>query len=138
MKEERNGMEAKEDERVEEIEREMMAVAEMVERNEEETTVAQERQSRASELRGFAARIGAARRREAHALDLAKWRECLDFSSRAHRSGIRIYNIIRSVGSGRLTADNALHQLVEDYHDLRELGKAINDFACTLRKGGEG
>jgi len=26
--------------------------------------------------------------------------------------------MIRMVGRGELTADNALHQLVEDYHDL--------------------
>lgn len=37
----------------------------------------------------------------------------------------RIYNIIRSVGHGELTADNALHQLVEDYHTLGQLGEEL-------------
>ena len=41
-------------------------------------------------------------------------------------SSVRIYNAIRAVGYGELTADNALHQLVEDYHDLCAIADDIN------------
>lgn len=34
---------------------------------------------------------------------------------------VRIYNLIREVGQGKLTADNALHQLVEDMKNARDL-----------------
>ena len=34
---------------------------------------------------------------------------------------VRLYNIIRDVGHGNLTADNALHQLIEDMNNAREL-----------------
>lgn len=57
---------------------------------------------------------------------------CLRLSSKAHCSSTRIYNIIRAVGRGELTADNALHQLVEDYHDLRQLGNDLIDLAKQI------
>ena len=59
---------------------------------------------------------------------------CFGFSAKAHSASVRIYNLIRAVGRSEITADNALHQLVEDYHDLRELGIALHDFALTLRE----
>lgn len=34
---------------------------------------------------------------------------------------VRMYNIIREVGQGKLTADNALHQLVEDMKNAKDL-----------------
>ena len=49
----------------------------------------------------------------------------------------RIYNIIREVGRGELTADNALHQLVEDYHDLKILSDKICSIADYLQKEGK-
>ena len=63
--------------------------------------------------------------------------ECLKFSSRASCTAVRIYNIIREVGYGKLSADNALHQLVEDYHDLHRLSEDIRDIAGTLEKKGK-
>ena len=59
---------------------------------------------------------------------------CLKLASRAHCSATRIYNIIRAVGRGEMTADNALHQLVEDYHDLNILGDLLGDFADEFDK----
>ena len=57
---------------------------------------------------------------------------CLDLACRVSCSAVRIYNMIRAVGLGELTADNALHQLVEDYHDLAALSDALNEFADEL------
>ena len=52
-------------------------------------------------------------------------------------AAIRIYNIIREVGRGELTADNALHQLVEDYHELSILSKNILELTNELKKEGK-
>lgn len=60
--------------------------------------------------------------------------ELLRLSSRAIVTSVRIYNIIREVGRGKLTADNALHQLVEDYHDLRVLSDEIGKTADMVEK----
>ena len=38
---------------------------------------------------------------------------------------VRLYNIIRDVGHGNLTADNALHQLIEDIKNARELSDSL-------------
>ena len=54
---------------------------------------------------------------------------CLKLAGRAHSTATRIYNKIRAVGHSELTADNALHQLVEDYHDLRDLAESIGKLA---------
>ena len=45
---------------------------------------------------------------------------------------VRIYNMIRMVGRGELTADNALHQLVEDYHDLDVLADDLSAVSDQL------
>lgn len=60
--------------------------------------------------------------------------ELLRLSSKAIATSVRIYNIIREVGRGELTADNALHQLVEDYHDLRVLSDEIGNAADVVEK----
>lgn len=57
--------------------------------------------------------------------ETTKMKRCLVLSSKAHCSSVRIFNFIRAVGRGEMTADNALHQLVEDYRDLRDLGNEI-------------
>ena len=57
---------------------------------------------------------------------------CLKLAGRAHCTATRIYNNIRAVGRSELTADNALHQLVEDYHDLRDLGVSISNLADKI------
>lgn len=51
-------------------------------------------------------------------------------------AAVRIYNFIREVGRGELTADNALHQLVEDYRNLRNLSNDIINLADELKKEG--
>ena len=58
---------------------------------------------------------------------------CLKLAGRAHCTATRIYNNIRAVGRSELTADNALHQLVEDYHDLRDLGESIGNLADEIK-----
>lgn len=59
---------------------------------------------------------------------------CHRLAVRASSSAVRIYNLIREVGRGELSADNALHQLVEDYHDLRILSADIRHLADGLEK----
>jgi len=63
--------------------------------------------------------------------------ECLKLECEASCTAVRIYNIIREVGRGELTADNALHQLVEDYHNLKILSDKIGSIADYLKKGGK-
>ena len=45
---------------------------------------------------------------------------------------VRLYNIIRDVGHGNLTADNALHQLVEDTKNARELRDSLLEMARSI------
>lgn len=58
---------------------------------------------------------------------------CLKMRSRVNTTRVRIYNLIRSVGRGELTADNALHQLMEDYHELGVTEDALCDLADKIR-----
>ena len=51
---------------------------------------------------------------------------------------VRLYNIIRDVGHGNLTADNALHQLIEDTKNARELRDSLLEMANSIPLGGEG
>ena len=44
----------------------------------------------------------------------------------------RLYNIIRDVGHGNLTADNALHQLVEDIKNVRELSDSLLEMSESI------
>jgi len=73
----------------------------------------------------------------ANTTERVKHLECLKLAECAFCSSTRIYNIIRSVGSGELTADNALHQLVEDYAALHRLGRDIVKLADYLDKAAE-
>ena len=50
---------------------------------------------------------------------------------------VRIYNIIRDVGRGDLTADNALHQLVEDMKNARDLSKRLLEMSESIPWDGE-
>ena len=45
---------------------------------------------------------------------------------------VRLYNIIRDVGHGNLTADNALHQLVEDTKNARELSESLLEMSNSI------
>ena len=60
--------------------------------------------------------------------------ELMRLSGNAIATSVRIYNIIRDVGRGELTADNALHQLIEDYHNLRVLSEEIERAADAVDK----
>lgn len=54
---------------------------------------------------------------------------CLKLVGRIECTKVRIYNIIRDVGYGKLSADRALHQLVEDYHQLGVTAQAMSELA---------
>lgn len=56
----------------------------------------------------------------------------------ANTVATRIYNIVRAVGYGKLTADNALHQLVEDYHTLGQLGDELLELSHRVPFEAEG
>ena len=49
---------------------------------------------------------------------------------------VRLYNIIRDVGHGNLTADNALHQLVEDTKNARELSDSLLEMSNSITRDG--
>lgn len=49
---------------------------------------------------------------------------------------VRMYNIIRDVGHGNLTADNALHQLIEDMNNVRELSNSLLEMSESIPWGG--
>jgi hypothetical protein len=59
---------------------------------------------------------------------------CLRISCHASTSAVRIYNLIREVGRGGLTADNALHQRIEEYHNLKVISKESSELADYLDK----
>lgn len=50
----------------------------------------------------------------------------------ASSAAVRIYNIIRKVGHGELTADNALHQLVEDMKNIRDLSTRLQEMSKSI------
>lgn len=49
----------------------------------------------------------------------------LKCAGRVSTTAVRIYNIIRLVGEGELSADNALHRLIEDYKCLNDVANEI-------------
>ena len=51
---------------------------------------------------------------------------------------VRIYNIIREVGREELTADNALHQLVEDMKNARDLSNKLLKMSESIPWDGNG
>lgn len=60
--------------------------------------------------------------------------KCLKISCYTATSALSIYNLIRAVGRGELTADNALHQMIEEYHNLKEISKEASALADYLKK----
>ena len=60
------------------------------------------------------------------------WDDVLKVATTAHCTAVRIYNTIREVGYKKLSADNALHQMVEDYKNLQDLGAKAMQIADTL------
>lgn len=59
---------------------------------------------------------------------------CLRLVGRIETTKVRIYNIIRNVGYGKLSADRALHQLVEDYHQLGVTAQAMSELADRIHE----
>lgn len=59
---------------------------------------------------------------------------CHGWAVRASCSAVRICNRIKEVGRGELSADNALHQLVEACYDLASLSYDIRLLADGLEK----
>lgn len=57
-------------------------------------------------------------------------------ASEAHSLSVFIYNKISDVGHGKLTADNALHQLVEIEHRAKTLGDDILGIAHQIKQNG--
>ena len=55
----------------------------------------------------------------------------------ASGTAVRIYNMIREVGRGELSADNALHQMIEDYHDLKNLANDLTHLTDQLNREGK-
>ena len=47
-------------------------------------------------------------------------------------TSVRMYNIIRAVGRGELTADNALHQLVEDMKNVKDLSSKLLEMSKSI------
>lgn len=45
----------------------------------------------------------------------------------------RMYNTIRAVGHGELTADNALHKFIEDVFDAKSLTAELNRLCAKVR-----
>lgn len=61
-----------------------------------------------------------------------KWEECMKIVAVARTTAVRIYNLIREVGQGKLSADNALHQMIEDYKNLHDLGDKAQKLASWI------
>lgn len=62
--------------------------------------------------------------------------ECLRIAYGVSSSAVKIYNLIREVGYKKLSADNALHQMVEEYHNLKVFSDRLTNLAKTLEEGG--
>lgn len=59
--------------------------------------------------------------------------ECLDLSCETTAVAVKIYNLIREVGHQKLSADNALHQLIEEYDRLRNINCRLIELADSLK-----
>lgn len=60
--------------------------------------------------------------------------ECHKIHGEASCSAVRIYNRIRQVGRGELTANNALHLMIEEYHALKVISRKSFALADVLKK----
>lgn len=64
--------------------------------------------------------------------------ELQDGAGKAMTTAQRIYNIIRKVGAGDMSADDALHCMIEDYKRMHDLGVSLNNLAEDVKKKGVG
>lgn len=66
--------------------------------------------------------------------------DALKCASQIECVAVRIYNLIREVGYGNISADNALHQMVEDYKRLKDIANDVSGLADYIegmkKKGG--
>lgn len=60
--------------------------------------------------------------------------ECLNLSCKTSTIAVKIYNLIREVGHKKLSADNALHQLIEEYVKLHDVSDRLTELAHVLEK----
>lgn len=65
---------------------------------------------------------------------MAQIDECLNLSCRTSTVAVKIYNLIREVGRKKLSADNALHQLIEEYVRLIDISDRLTELAHVLEK----
>lgn len=61
--------------------------------------------------------------------------ECFDLSLMTSSMGTKIYNLIRGVGYGKLTADNALHQMIEVHKNINTVCDRLYKLSDELEKG---
>lgn len=59
--------------------------------------------------------------------------DCLKIASMAYSTAVKLYNVIREVGHKKLSADNALHQFIEDYKYLHDMGDAAMSLAKRIK-----
>jgi hypothetical protein len=60
--------------------------------------------------------------------------ECLNLSCKTSTVAVKIYNLIRDVGHKKLSADNALHQLIEEYVRLLDVSDRLTKLAHIIEK----
>lgn len=61
--------------------------------------------------------------------------ECMSLSCMASCAASQIYDLIKDVGMGKLTADNALHLMIEEYRRLNDISDRLDKLADELAKG---
>lgn len=61
--------------------------------------------------------------------------ECFDLSCMTSSVAVKIYNLIRDVGYGKLTADNALHQMIEVHNNINTVRNRLYKLFDELEKG---
>lgn len=63
-----------------------------------------------------------------------KVNECLDLSIATSTVAVAIYDLIREVGRGEITADNALHLMIEEYKRLHDITDRLDKLANALEE----
>lgn len=61
--------------------------------------------------------------------------ECMRLSCETSCTANQIYDLIKDVGMGKLTADNALHLMIEEYRRLNDISNSLDELADKLGKG---
>lgn len=66
--------------------------------------------------------------------EIDKVDECFNLSCKTSCIAVKIYNLIREVGYKKLSADNALHQLIEEYVRLIDISDRLTELSHILEK----